>query len=191
MTNLPELLVSDTERDGVVVDLRRHHVDGRLTLEEFSRRAEHAYAARTRAQLDELLRDLPAAASEVAPRPRRAFPLTVSVFAHVARRARRRVPRFQLAVAVFGSIALDLRDVVMDEPEATIIAFSVFGACAVTLPPAVAGELDGIAVFGTNMEHGLPVTAPGVPRVRMIAVSVFGSTFLRTRGGDQRAALQP
>jgi hypothetical protein len=25
----------------------------------------------------------------------------------------------------------------------------------------------------------------------MIAVSVFGSTFLRTRGGDHRAALQP
>lgn len=50
---------SDAEREKTVSLLNQHHVDGRLTAEEFSDRVEAALAARTRSELDVLLTDLP------------------------------------------------------------------------------------------------------------------------------------
>jgi hypothetical protein len=62
----PRLRASDADRERTVARLRRHHVDGRLDLEEFQQRVEQAYGARTVDELDRLMRDLPA---EVAPDP--------------------------------------------------------------------------------------------------------------------------
>ena len=55
--------VSDAERDAAVERLSAATGDGRLTLEEFSQRMELATAARTRADLDGLVADLPAASA--------------------------------------------------------------------------------------------------------------------------------
>jgi hypothetical protein len=55
--------VSDAERDAAVERLSADTGDGRLTLEEFSQRMELATAARTRADLDGLVADLPADAA--------------------------------------------------------------------------------------------------------------------------------
>ena len=54
---------SDAERDSVVSDLRAHAGEGRLSVEELDQRIATALAATTRAELAELLEDLP-------PRPR-------------------------------------------------------------------------------------------------------------------------
>ena len=54
------LRASDTDREQFVEQLRRHHTDGRLTLEELTERTERAYAARTLGDLDALATDLPA-----------------------------------------------------------------------------------------------------------------------------------
>src|ERR1700758_1401967 len=54
---------SDTERDATVDRLSAATGGGRLTLEEFSQRMERATAARTRADLDRLVADLPADAA--------------------------------------------------------------------------------------------------------------------------------
>jgi hypothetical protein len=55
------LLVSDAERRRVVDDLREHYEAGRLTLEEFQGRLDETHAARTRTQLEHVLRQLPSA----------------------------------------------------------------------------------------------------------------------------------
>src|SRR5207248_5141901 len=54
-----DVRVSDAERDDVVEQLSRHTADGRLSLEEFEQRVEHALAAKTRGDLDATLRGLP------------------------------------------------------------------------------------------------------------------------------------
>ncbi|HEY9241789.1 MAG TPA: DUF1707 domain-containing protein, partial [Streptosporangiaceae bacterium] len=54
---------SDAERDATVQRLSQAAGDGRLTLEEFSQRMERASIARTRAELDRLVSDLPVEAS--------------------------------------------------------------------------------------------------------------------------------
>jgi hypothetical protein len=53
------LRASDADREQVVEQLRQHHVEGRLTVEELSERTERAYAARTLGDLDALATDLP------------------------------------------------------------------------------------------------------------------------------------
>src|SRR6266508_6297859 len=55
----PEIRVSDADREQTVKLLERHHVDGRLTWEEFSERMEAAFHARTREELRRTLADLP------------------------------------------------------------------------------------------------------------------------------------
>jgi hypothetical protein len=55
----PWIRASDTDRQRVVDDLRRHTADGRLTLDEFDTRTDAAYRAVTHADLAALTADLP------------------------------------------------------------------------------------------------------------------------------------
>ncbi|OZF52975.1 hypothetical protein CH292_09840 [Rhodococcus sp. 14-2470-1a] len=52
--------LSDAHRDAAVDLLTSHVASGRLTIEDFDGRAAQAYAAVTRADLDDVFRDLPA-----------------------------------------------------------------------------------------------------------------------------------
>jgi hypothetical protein len=54
-------LVGDTERERAAASLRRHYVQGRLTVEELGTRAELALAARSQSELRKALRGLPKA----------------------------------------------------------------------------------------------------------------------------------
>jgi hypothetical protein len=71
----PSLRVGDAERGRVIDQLAGHHAAGRLTLDEFEERMSSAWAARTGAELEVLVRDLPAPArsaprAPAVPRPR-------------------------------------------------------------------------------------------------------------------------
>ena len=59
MAQTPDLLVSDADRARVAAQLREHYESGRLTLEEFQERLDETHRARTEAQLDRVLRQLP------------------------------------------------------------------------------------------------------------------------------------
>ena len=58
------LRVGDSERDAVGEILRQQHVDGRLDSDEFQERLQRCLAARTYAELDELVADLPGLEAE-------------------------------------------------------------------------------------------------------------------------------
>jgi hypothetical protein len=55
----PRIRASDADRDRTAALLREHHAAGRLTAEEFHERLDVALSAKTLAELDELLADLP------------------------------------------------------------------------------------------------------------------------------------
>ncbi len=54
-----EMRVGDAEREATAAELREHYASGRLTLEELNERLDKAFAAKTRGDLDGLMRDLP------------------------------------------------------------------------------------------------------------------------------------
>ena len=51
--------VGDADRESIASQLREHFADGRLTLEELNERLDQTFAARTRADLNVVMRDLP------------------------------------------------------------------------------------------------------------------------------------
>jgi hypothetical protein len=57
--NDPHLRMSDAEREQAASELAEHYVQGRLTTEEHSERLDQIWAARTRAELAPVFRDLP------------------------------------------------------------------------------------------------------------------------------------
>jgi uncharacterized protein DUF1707 len=69
MASSDSLRVGDAEREAVAAELREHYAQGRLSIEDFNERIDAAYAARTRADLDRLTRDLPHARPPGAPLP--------------------------------------------------------------------------------------------------------------------------
>jgi len=56
-----EMRVGDAEREATAAELREHYASGRLTLDELDERVDKAFAAKTRGDLDALMRDLPSA----------------------------------------------------------------------------------------------------------------------------------
>ena len=61
--------VGDADREAVAAQLREHYADGRLTLEELNERLDQAFAAKTKADLNTVMRDLPQAARPAAGMP--------------------------------------------------------------------------------------------------------------------------
>ena len=74
---------SDGDRQRVIAELQRHTAAGRLSLDEFSERAGHVYAARTLGELLAVTRDLPVETAALAGGHRRRRDLLV-VFAVAA-----------------------------------------------------------------------------------------------------------
>ncbi len=56
----PHVRVSDAEREATVAELRHHHTEGRIALDELDDRVGAAYQARTAGELARVLQDLPA-----------------------------------------------------------------------------------------------------------------------------------
>jgi hypothetical protein len=61
--------VGDADREAIAAQLREHYADGRLTLEELNERLDQAFAAKTKADLNAVMRDLPQAARPTAGAP--------------------------------------------------------------------------------------------------------------------------
>jgi Domain of unknown function (DUF1707) len=65
--------VGDADRDAVAAQLREHYADGRLTFDELNERLDQTFAAKTRADLTTVLRDLPPTARPIAGVPSGGF----------------------------------------------------------------------------------------------------------------------
>jgi uncharacterized protein DUF1707 len=174
VSKVPELRVSDTDRERVALQLRDHAVQGRLTLAELSDRTEKAYLARTVDQLDALTRDLPAATAGTG--RTRAKHLTATLFGSVERKGRWRLGRSSLALVGFGNIDLDLRQAELAAPKASILCLLLFGNVDVYVPPGVEVDVGGFCVFGHRRDWGDDsAPKPGAPLLRVRVFSLFGT----------------
>src|SRR4029077_3310124 len=116
---VPAVRASDQERDAATQQLQQAFAEGRLDDTEFDGRMRTALTARTRADLDALLADLPAAgpASQPLDGPATApGGLAVAFKGPVRRAGRWRVPERYRAVVYKGSGWLDLRAAELTAP---------------------------------------------------------------------------
>jgi len=173
VSETPALRASDADRERAIVLLREHAVAGRLTLEEFTERMSAASRAVTKAELDELTLDLPAAPVPVATSRRGPTRFVVALFGSSEREGRLRARGRVACLAAFGSVDLDLRRATLEGEAITIIAIAAFGAADVYLPEGIEVDLHGFSLFGHKGLRGNdPPPLPGTPLVRVWALSL-------------------
>jgi hypothetical protein len=146
-----QVRASNGERDAVAGQLQDAFVEGRLDDAEFDERMRRALTAKTHAELDTVLADLPAA-----PRAPGARPATVAGVAPgrlavaykgtVRRAGRWRVPERYTTVVYKGSGLLDLRAAELLSPVTTIRAVAYKSRITVLVPPGIRVEMTGSGI---------------------------------------------
>jgi uncharacterized protein DUF1707 len=166
----------DTDRERAVIALREHAVAGRLTLEELADRVGSALTATTRAEVDAVLGDLPAAAESGTDDTSR----VLALFGDVHRRGRWRLGRRVRGLGLFGGVLLDLRQAEVTANEITVDVDAVCGAVDIVLPRGVTLDLSGFAIFGAqHADAGDERPPAGAPVVHVRARTAFGSLTVR------------
>ena len=187
---------SDAERERAVAQLARAGAEGRLVLEELTERVDTALRARTRPQLDQLLRDLPTASSPLVETSRRRWAL--AIMSGSRQRGRWRVGSKLGAFALMGGAVVDLRHAELTEPEVHVRAVAVMGGVRILVPEGTRVRGSGLALMGGNDLSGARRDGvqdlPGVPVVHVSALSIMGGVRVvtkRRRSTDSPIAPQP
>jgi Domain of unknown function (DUF1707)/Cell wall-active antibiotics response 4TMS YvqF len=175
----PALRVSDAEREAVTTELAQHRAEGRLTLEEFSRRVDLAHAATTGTDLEPLTRDLPAVGTaDAARRPTRWL---IAFMGGSRRTGRWRIEGKTRVVAVMGGTELDLRAAEITGPEARISCFAFMGGVSIVVPEGVEVEVTGFSLIGgRDVDVKGERRRPGTPLVRIRAFALMGGISVET-----------
>jgi len=182
---------SDAEREATVERLSRAAGDGRLTLDEFSQRMEKATAARTRAELDGLVTDLPAeaAGTAVAQRGSGSTSWHISPLGGLRAYGPWRMERHVIVGSIVGGSWLDLSEAQLAAPEVMLTRVSIVGGTRVMVPPGIRVEASGFSLFGSTRLPGGPRPGPGAPTVRIRSYSLLGRLriiYTSGPGGDRR-----
>jgi hypothetical protein len=184
-----DVRASDAERDATVERLSVATGDGRLTLEEFSQRMDRATTARTRAELDRLVADLPAGAATAAVAgraPAAASAWHVSPIGGLSVSGPWRMAKHEIVVSLVGGARLDLSQAELAAPEVTLTKVSLVGGVRIGVPTGIRVEVSGFSlVGGTRVERG-PEPGPGAPTVHVRAFSLVGGVRIRRGGLDRR-----
>ncbi|GAA1593925.1 hypothetical protein GCM10009678_90120 [Actinomadura kijaniata] len=190
----PRLMrASDADRDQVADRLREALAEGRITPEEHSERIDAVYRARTYADLEPVLADLPAGPGAV-PAPtvslRKEEPLPapvsqgggiVAIFSGAERRGRWLADPHTNVAAVFGGVELDFRRAVLSQREVTVNVTCVFGGVDITVPPGVRVVNSIAAVLGgVDVPHDDEFAADA-PVIHLTGLALFGGVSVKRR----------
>ena len=189
----PVTRASDRERDVVVQRVQDAFAEGRLDDTEFDERTRAALTARTHAELDTLLADLPAAPSEPGPAAMVPGPgrYAIALKSSVRRAGRWRVPERYTTVVYKGGGWLDLRAAELTGPVTTFVAVAYKSRVTILVPPNARVEMTGLGVsqdaHDEDPGYRLPADAP-VIHVRGIAYK--GTVEISTRPPERPALRQ-
>ena len=182
----PAIRASDRERDAATHQLQDAFAEGRLDDAEFDMRMRSALSARTRADLDGLLTDLPAASpatsqaaaagSSAGHGPGR---LNIAFKSSVRRSGRWRVPDRHTSVVYKGSGWLDLRAAELTAPVTTLLAVAYKSRITILVPPGVRVEAGG---FGADTDTDPAAVVPAdAPVLHVRGYTYKGTVEVRSR----------
>lgn len=201
---------SDAERERIAEVLRDAVAEGRLDMEEFEERLDAAYKARTHAQLEPLVRDLPvtgavtgagpgAAVAVPEPRPGDAMGLAdrngwagriggaptsrmaVAIMGGFGRKGTWTAPRNFTAFTLMGGGEIDLREARFEDREIVIRCFAFMGGIEVIVPPDLETHVSGIGIMGGFDHRGSADGDPTGPRVTITGLAMFGGVSVERK----------
>jgi hypothetical protein len=162
---------SDRDREQALEHLSTAASDGRLTLEEYSARADRALAARMLAELAELTTDLERPADPAVPAPEQ----MTAILSSDHREGQWRVPA-QLSVrSVLGDIKIDMQDALLTSHTTVIEARTTLGSVEIFVPDGVEVRLTGKTILGEKLSSVQAVPVPGAPVIEVRATVILGT----------------
>lgn len=167
---------SDADRDAALERLSAAVGDARLTLEEYSERADRALSARTLEELEPLTGDL----ERTGPRAGGDAPhVLTAILGNESRKGRWQVPSQLSARSVLGDCHIDLRHATLTAPVTTIDARATFGAVTILVPEGVEVRMSGRAILGAKSCVVQGPAAPGAPVIDVRAKVFCGNVTAR------------
>ena len=165
--------------------------EGRLDDTEFDERMRAALTAKTHAELDAVVADLPAATGAPGARPAPVAGvapgrLAVAYKGTVRRAGRWRVPERYTTVVYKGGGLLDLRAADLLSPVTTIRAVAYKSRITVLVPPGVRVEMTGFGINqgGEDLDGGVAL-APDSPVLHIRGVAYKGTIETLSRPAEQ------
>jgi hypothetical protein len=181
-------------RDRVIALLSDHFAHDALDVDEFERRVTIAQTARSLAEIEGLLSDLPAIAAAstntLTTRPRPALvpasqvrqeQTVLAIMGGIDRRGSWTMPRRLRVVAVMGGAHLDLREARFPPGPVDIEVISFMGGTEIIVPPGLAVETHGTAIMGGFQEINRAPSQPDpdAPLLRVHGFVMMGGVDIR------------
>jgi hypothetical protein len=171
-----ELRASDRDREAALELLSVAAGDGRLTLEEYSGRAELALNARLQRELAELTADLERAVPDTSP----VEPAEITaILGNESRKGHWHVPAHMTVRSVLGDCHLELQEAVLTSQHTTIDASATLGSITIFAPDGVDVRLSGRATLGSKSSQIHSAPAANAPVIEVRAKVLLGSVTVR------------
>lgn len=178
-----ELRVSDAERAHVVDVLQKAIGHGMLSLDEFTVRTDTAMAAKTRAELNAVLVDLPGVTHQDPNSPVREKPVELRAnMSTIKRHGRWTVPRELIIRNRLGSTELDFSEARIAHDEVHIMLSVSGGSVKLLLPERASVVTDQVRVTAGSIKDRMGGdNRPGSGRPRFVVTGTLtaGSLYLR------------
>lgn len=183
----PALRASDADRERVAEILRTAATEGRLDLNELDERLATVYAAKTYAELEPVIRDLPVST--------RAVPLSaenriggtptstggVAIMGGFERKGQWVVPELFVGFAFWGGGELDLREAHFATPEVELRVFAIMGGIDITVPEDAEVIVNGVGIMGGFDHRASGPGRPGAPRIKVTGLAFWGGVSVQRR----------
>ncbi len=181
-----------SDRALTVVRLQEAFAHSLLDMPEFERRVARAEAAKSPAELPELLADLPKpvpAVTQVPTQPGTALALApsrqVAIFSGYERGGLWRPPPRTDGVYIFGGAQLDYRQAELQPGCTSLNLVCIFGGVEITVPEDLPVVVEGFGIFGAFHKRGgsdSPPVDPQKPWLKITGAAIFGGVQVRIKG---------
>lgn len=168
----PNIRLSNTERETLIARLHAATEEGRLDLEEFAERSRQVYEAKTYAEVERLLADLPdeGRALAVPSRSRNAAAVPDLAFdlkhGHAKRTGAWTVPKRVTAKLKHSGVKLDCREAEFSAGDIEVDVELVHSRVTLVLPPHASAVDDGVRIEHSFVRNSCESAAAG-PRFHL------------------------
>jgi len=176
-----QLRASDQDRERIAEVLRAAAADGRLDLDEVDERLSAVYAARTYADLEPLVRDLPSPSTAPVPMVGTPRPLepahrgwAVAVLSGTNRRGPWVPPTVLTCLAFWGGGTVDLREARFRHGEMKIRIFALMGGFKVIVPDSAEVHVTGVGLMGGFADNATRGGRYNGPRITVTGFTFWG-----------------
>ncbi|HKS49530.1 MAG TPA: DUF1707 domain-containing protein [Amycolatopsis sp.] len=181
---------SNADRERIAQILHNALSEGRITVDELDERLSAVYAAKTLAELEPPIADLPGASSGVLEpaSPRVLVPdsriggtpgstTSIAIMSGASRKGNWVVPAQYNSFAFWGGVDIDLRDARFAGRTSTITAVAIMGGIDIVVPDDIIVEVTGVGFMGAFESQDRPgagTPPPDAPVVRINGLALWG-----------------